>query len=252
MAHRMIRCGSLCFRSNPADSLQQHAIGEEMSVLHPPTHHRHGRPRWGNPLLSSHLHKDLDSRSHEVSNISEQFDTIRKEWGIKCIFFKEARKDVEYLNGAHHDAGLAEPSVKLDTDYGGAAKLPDQESSLGLVLNEMRKALIKEPKQPFKSRPQNAERVYAKLKRYDTRFLVDDSDSMDGPRWTTTKKIMVQIAEIAVRYDRNGVDVRFFNEDIDDEKRLNLDSAKKVMSLFDNLEPEGSNPYRRYLGSRAE
>ena len=197
---------------------------------------------WGDPRLSSHLHKDLDSRSHEVSNILEEFDTIRKEWSIKCIFFKEAREDVKYLNGAHHDAGLAEPSVKLDTDYVGAAKLPDKEGSLSLVLNEMRKALIKEPKQPSKRRPQNAERVFAKLKGYDTRFLVDDSDSMDGPRWTTTKQVMAQIASIAVRYDKNGVDVRFFNAYIDNEERLNLDSAEKVMSLFENLEPEGSTP----------
>ena len=198
--------------------------------------------RWGDPHMSSHLQRDLDSRSYAVSNISKEFDTIRKEWSIKCIFFKEARGDVKSLKGAHHDAGLAEPSVKLDTDYVGAAKLSDKESSLSLVLNEMRKALVKEPKQPFKPRPQNAERVYAKLKGYDTRFLVDDSDSMEGPWWTTTKEVMAKIASIAVRYDKNGVDVRFFNAYIDDEERLNLDSAEKVMSLFENLEPEGSTP----------
>ena len=198
--------------------------------------------RWGDPSLSSHLHKDLDSRSHQVSNISGEFDTIRKGWSIKCIFFKEAREEVKYLNGAHHDAGLAEPSVKLDTDYVGAARLPDKERSLSLVLNEMRKALIKEPKQPSKPRPRNAERVFAKLKNYDTRFLVDDSDSMDGPRWTTTKEVMAKIASIAVKYDKNGVDVRFFNDYLDNEERLNLDSAEKVMSLFEKLEPEGSTP----------
>ena len=198
--------------------------------------------RWGDPRPSSHLHKNLGYRSQEVSNISNEFDTIRKEWSIKCVFFKEAREDVNYLNGAHHDAGLAEPSVKLDTDYVGAAKLPDKESSLRLVLNEMRKALIKEPKQPFKPRPQNAERVYGKLKGYDTRFLVDDSDSMDGPRWTTTQQVMAQIASIAVKYDNNGVDVRFFNAFIDNKERLNLDSAEKVMSLFENLEPYGDTP----------
>ena len=196
---------------------------------------------WRDPRLSSHS-QDLNSRFQEISNISEEFDIIRKEWGIKCIFFKEAHKDVKYLNGAHHEAGLAEPSVKLDTDYVGAAKLPDKESSLSIVLNEMRKALTKERKQPLKPRPKNAERVFAKLKGYDTRFLVDDSDSMNGRRWTTTKSVMAQIASIAVNYDKDGVDVRFFNAFPDDEERLNLDSAEKVMSLFENLEPDGETP----------
>ncbi len=198
--------------------------------------------RWEYPRLSSRLSKDLDSRSPVVSNISNSFETIRKEWSIKCVFFKEASEDAKYPNGAHHDAGLTEPSVKLDTDYVGAAKLPEKEGSLSLVLNAMRKALVKEPKQPFKARPPNAERVFAKLKGYDTRFLVDDSDSMDGPRWTTTKEAMAQIASIAVKYDKNGVDVRFFNAYLDNEERLNLDSAEKVMSLFENLDPDGSTP----------
>ena len=195
---------------------------------------------WGGPRLSSHP-QDLNSRFQEVSNISKEFDTIRKEWGIKCIFFNEACMGVKYSD-EHHDPGLAEPSLELDTDYVGAAKLRDEESSLSLVLNEMRKALIKERKQPLKPRPKNAERVFARLKGYDTRFLVDDSDSMDGRRWATTKSILAQIASIAVNYDSDGVDVRFFNAYPDAEKRLNLDSAEKVMSLFTNLEPEGETP----------
>lgn len=198
--------------------------------------------RWEDPHLSSRLHKDLDARSHVVSNISKEFDTIRKGWSIKCVFFKETLEDGKNLNGVHHDAGLAEPSVKLDTDYEGAAKLPDNESSLSLVMNEMRKALIKEPKRPSKPRPQNAERVFAKLKGYDTRFLIDDSDSMEGPRWETTKEVTAKVASIAVKYDKNGVDVRFFNNYVDDVERLNLDSSEKVMSLFENLEPEGDTP----------
>ena len=45
-----------------------------------------------------------------------------------------------------------------------------------------------------------------------------------------------------MNYDKDGVDVRFFNAYLDAEKRLNLDSAEKVMSLFKNLEPEGETP----------
>ncbi|KAL2054740.1 hypothetical protein ABVK25_005044 [Lepraria finkii] len=105
-----------------------------------------------------------------------------------------------------------------------------------------------EPNQPessqatFKARPPDKEKVYGRLKRYDTAFLVDDSDSMFGGRWETAKKVLADIAAIAVKYDRNGVDIRFFNADLDDVERLNLDSAEKVMKLFDNVEPEGPTP----------
>ena len=178
----------------------------------------------------------------DYSKTFEEFDTIRKEWSIKCAFFTEAHNDAKHPNGSHRNTGLAEPSFELDADYFGVAKLPEKEKSLSLVLNVMRKALTKEPTQPFKPRPPNTERVYAKLKGYDTRFLVDDSDSMDGVRWRTAKQVMARIASIAVIYDKTGVDVRFFNACPEDEERLNLDSAEKVMSLFENLYPEGSTP----------
>lgn len=146
----------------------------------------------------------LAARNKDVSNISEEFETIRKGWSIRCAFVTE--------------------------------------DSLSLVSKVLRKTLTKEPIQPFKPRPANAERVFAKLKSYDTRFLVDDSDSMEGPGWTTTKEVMAHIASIAVKYDKNGVDVRFFNAYLEDEERLNLDTAEKVMRLFDNLDPEGPTP----------
>ena len=177
----------------------------------------------------------------ENSKYSE-FDTIRKEWNIKCAFFKEADEHIRHVNGSHHDAKLAEPSYRLDEDYAGVAKLPEQGKSLSLVLSVMRKTLVKEPAQPFKSRPPNVERVFAKLKTYDTRFLVDDSGSMAGARWLLTKQVMARIASIAVMYDKNGVDVRFFNAYVENEDRMNLDSAEKVMKLFDNLYPDGETP----------
>ena len=178
--------------------------------------------------------KHLDARARDLSNKSEQFSNIRKDWNIKCAYFKEAAKNTTRLNASLQDASTANFSLP--------AKFPEREKSLNLVLSTIREALIEKPTQPFKARPPNAERTFAKLKGYDTRFLVDDSDSMDGPRWTTTKQVMAHIASIAVKYDRNGVDVRFFNNYCEDEDRLNLDSAEKVMSLFDNLEPEGSTP----------
>ena len=199
----------------------------------------------GYPDLKSYKH--LDSRARDLSKKSEQFATIRQDWKIKCAYFKEDSKYTSRLNASLHDADLADLSLERETDYAGAAKLPEQEKVLSLVLNAIRETLVEKPTQPFRSRPRNAERTLAKLKGYDTRFLVDDSDSMYGPRWTTTKQVMAHIASIAVRYDRNGVDVRFFNNYLEDKERLNLDSAEKVMSLFDNLEPDGATPTADFL-----
>ena len=187
-------------------------------------------------------YKPLSARARDLSNQSGQFSDIQKHWNIKCAYFKEAAKSTTQLNASLQDASLAELSLDYEIQHPGAAKLPELEKSLGLVLNTIRETLIEKPSQQFKARPPNAERTFAKLKGYDTRFLVDDSDSMDGLRWTTTKQVMAHIASIAVKYDKNGVDVRFFNNYAEDEDRLNLDSAEKVMSLFDNLEPEGSTP----------
>ena len=187
-------------------------------------------------------YKYLHSRARDLSNKSEQFSDIRKGWNIKCALFKEAAKYTTRLNDPLQDASPGDFSSDSEIHHPGAAKLPEQEKSLSFVLNAIRETLIEKPPQPFKARPPNAERTFAKLKGYDTRFLVDDSDSMDGPRWTTTKQVMAHIASIAVKYDKNGVDVRFFNNYAEDEDRLNLDSAEKVMSLFDNLETDGSTP----------
>ena len=187
-------------------------------------------------------YKHLDARARDLSNKSEQFSDIRKVWNIKCAYFKEAAKYTTRLNAPLQHGTSAALSLNYETQHPDAANLPEQEKSLSLVLNTIRETLIEKPTQPFKARPPNAERTFAKLKGYDTRFLVDDSDSMYGPRWTTTKQVMAHIASIAVKYDKDGVDVRFFNNYLEDEERLNLNSADKVMSLFDNLEPEGSTP----------
>ena len=45
-----------------------------------------------------------------------------------------------------------------------------------------------------------------------------------------------------MQYDRDGVDLRFFNEDLDDDKRLQLGSAERVMQLFEKVKPEGPMP----------
>ena len=103
-------------------------------------------------------------------------------------------------------------------------------------------AVMEEHILPPKKKEKGKERVFGTLRDYDTVFLVDDSDSMYGPRWDTTKHVLAKIASIAVLHDRDGVHIRFFNEYLEDVERLHLDSADKVMSIFGKVEPFGSTP----------
>ena len=65
---------------------------------------------------------------------------------------------------------------------------------------------------------------------------------MYGPRWDTTKHVLAKITSIAVLHDWDGVDIRSFNEYLEDFERLHLDSADKVMSIVGKVDPFGSFP----------
>ena len=86
----------------------------------------------------------------------------------------------------------------------------------------------------------NIEPILANLKRFDTIFLVDDSASMDGPRWRLAREALTAVVDRAVRYDTNGVDIRFLNDK--DHRGDNLKTAAQVMHLFDRVRPEGVTP----------
>ena len=62
---------------------------------------------------------------------------------------------------------------------------------------------------------------YSTLESYDTVFLVDDSPSMAGPRWGLVKKILDYATTVATRYDPDGIDIHFFNN-----QTSNMDNVK--------------------------
>ena len=90
--------------------------------------------------------------------------------------------------------------------------------------------------------PQVKERVYGRLRSYDTKFLVDDSDSMYGENWEIVKEAVSVTASIAVEHDSDGIDVQFFTASIDKKERQNLKRVADVMSLFEKVEPYGDTP----------
>ncbi|WVF68472.1 hypothetical protein IAT40_003239 [Kwoniella sp. CBS 6097] len=87
--------------------------------------------------------------------------------------------------------------------------------------------------------PRGKEDALEMLREFDTVFLVDDSTSMAGERWSQARQALMEVAEIAARYDENGVDIYFLNS-----KRVGkeLKAAHEVEDLFRGLEPKGATP----------
>lgn len=194
------------------------------------------------------------SLSRALPNLSSEFAAICPEYGIDTVSFYEMNvagsRCVVPIASAVLDQRPGK-SHAVDASFRNIVRLPKEEGSLTPVLGMMRDTIItklglkhhlsQEGKQP--SNP-NVEKVYLRLKRYDTVIVVDDSDSMYGHRWSTAARVLANIAHIAVNYDKDGIDIRFFN---DQEKGTNLITAQKVMELFEKVKPEGRTPTAEVL-----
>ena len=191
--------------------------------------------------------ENLQSRVRDIHNLSQEFNIISKGWKVGHFSFRELldtsghRVVPEDLLNSQIDH--QETPIWVNADHKGIASLKDSEASsvvvatIGNIIGyEFRQNAVPDY---FKSREADKEKVFAKLEEYDTRFLVDDSSSMFGPRWSTTKHVMAKIATIAVDYDKDGVDVRFFNKE---GRYMHLNTVEKVMSIFNNYRPDGGTP----------
>ncbi|KAG8904515.1 hypothetical protein FRC01_008703, partial [Tulasnella sp. 417] len=77
------------------------------------------------------------------------------------------------------------------------------------------------------------------LKKYDTVFVIDDSGSMEGPRWQQAREALQEIVEMAVKWDRNGVDIYFLNSR---KCATSCTKPERVTKLFDEVSPDGWTP----------
>lgn len=98
----------------------------------------------------------------------------------------------------------------------------------------------------------DTESRYAFLKDFDTIFLVDDSSSMNGPRWREAEAAIAAIAPICTRYDADGIDIFFLNHrrpHTDDGMGAysNVTTAQDVQRIFHNVRPRGSTPVGKRL-----
>ena len=85
----------------------------------------------------------------------------------------------------------------------------------------------------------SAEDPYELLQRFDTVFIVDDSGSMKE-HWSATRNALETVATVALKHDRDGVDIHFMNNPRYDA--WNVKSATHVRQLFNQVRPSGVTP----------
>ncbi|KAG9008063.1 hypothetical protein FRB90_009103 [Tulasnella sp. 427] len=77
------------------------------------------------------------------------------------------------------------------------------------------------------------------LKKYDTVFVIDDSGSMEGARWESAREALKEVVQMAVKWDKNGVDIHFLNSP---KSVTSCTKAERVTKLFDEVKPSGWTP----------
>ncbi|MCJ1250637.1 hypothetical protein MMC30_007865 [Trapelia coarctata] len=208
------------------------------------------------------LVKSLKPRNRVILNLSSVFNDICSEHGIATVSFYEDSKTGDCSVVPKELAILDKrpgKSYGTNSDYRDILKLSKPGHSLKLVTDILCSTIATKlgltrptgiapdttpPQNPLNSaadpaQTPNKEKVYARLIKYDTVLVVDDSESMSKARWKTTAHVLAAIAAIAVHYDRDGVDIRFFNSDVE---ARNLESSDKIMELFGKVEPDGPTP----------
>ncbi|KAL9044597.1 MAG: hypothetical protein Q9214_002280 [Letrouitia sp. 1 TL-2023] len=96
------------------------------------------------------------------------------------------------------------------------------------------------PQHPTEKRSKNEEDKLAILKQCDTVFLVDDSPSMRGRGWELVQQILEYSMTVATWYDRNGIDVHFFNDWDSNQNELN--DHEKAIRVLKSVDLNGDSP----------
>jgi uncharacterized protein YegL len=85
----------------------------------------------------------------------------------------------------------------------------------------------------------DADDRYAFLKTFDTVFLIDDSGSMAGGRWTQAQNALRTVTPVCVEHDANGVDIHFLNAS---ESYEGVTDVTTVLEIFTTVRPRGGTP----------
>ncbi|OCH94283.1 hypothetical protein OBBRIDRAFT_789419 [Obba rivulosa] len=88
-------------------------------------------------------------------------------------------------------------------------------------------------------RQESVEDALETLRKYNTVIIVDDSGSMQGKRWREAREALAALADIASKYDTDGIDVCFLNNSLVGQE---MKSGEGVRALFDRVSPRGITP----------
>lgn len=128
------------------------------------------------------------------------------------------------------------------------------QSPSGAISTEM-EAALREPEYELSTPwipptvPDGDEDPYSILRDYDTVIVIDDSGSMAGSLWRMTSTVLAQLVRRAVCFDTDGIDMHFFNSE---KEQKNVGSARQVMQIFREVQPQRGTPTYRRLHSHLE
>ncbi|OSD04552.1 hypothetical protein PYCCODRAFT_1354384, partial [Trametes coccinea BRFM310] len=77
------------------------------------------------------------------------------------------------------------------------------------------------------------------LQKYNTVIIVDDSGSMRGALWEEARDALATLADVAAKYDSDGIDLVFLNSN---KRGLNLKDSAQVQRIFNSVAPHGATP----------
>lgn len=93
-----------------------------------------------------------------------------------------------------------------------------------------------------------ADTRYAFLSKFDTIFLIDDSDSMAGQNWREASKALARIVPICTEYDLAGIDIYFLHNrnpaaaSTSGGAYTNITTPEHVEQIFNSVHPQGDTP----------
>lgn len=88
------------------------------------------------------------------------------------------------------------------------------------------------------------ESPFARLKQFDTAFLIDDSGSMTGTRWSQTRTALEAIVPVCTEQNEDGVDIHFLNSKLG---KNNVTTKEEVFEIFKDVKPRGMTPTGKRL-----
>ncbi|KAG9019694.1 hypothetical protein FRB90_011503 [Tulasnella sp. 427] len=229
-------------RSNGVSS-QDSAVSRRVSY-HPPSSYNRGLGDSGGAAARNRTRSDLggQQQGHSRSASATHSRPPRVDWRAgrsapdsKPGSFASGQRPIpEGRDSQERRSSRGSRSARFFPDAG-----PD--SVLGPIRSESPPAVTSQqqpPTVPPRRRP-SIEDPLELLRRYDTILVVDDSTSMEGPLWYEARDALAGIADVAARYDLDGIDVHFLNSPIVGN---GLRSGEEVKRLFDQTVPYGITP----------